>query len=481
MDTDGVIARLRAAPLWVATILATLTVFGPLAMDLYLPVLPELARGLETTASAAQLTVTTCLFGLAFGQLIAGPLSDRFGRRRPLVVGLLLFSVASLLCALSQSIGALVLFRLLQGLGGGVGLVIAQAAGRDIYEGPRLTRYFGRIIVLSGLAAVVAPVLGGVLAEFMSWRGFFLLLTGIGVVVTGAVLVGFAETLEVSLRVVGGLRGTWEHLRVLRSDRLYVGALVSSSLTSGAYFAYLSAAPFVLNEIHGLSPSRFALVFGINAAGFAAFGFLAGRASEWWGERLVFGVGLGMLIAAGLALSVVLVAPLPLVPTIVAFFLVASGAAAVSPPSTSFALVGYPELAGTASSFLGLARSRPGESRLRWSVWPAPRAWFRWRCWCSAVLWGRRWSSCGCCSPNPRPPGPRDRAALRHPAPRQQETVWWQSGLRARPGPVATGRYTHLRGGPDLPHATTSEPIRRCVAPTVAVPPTPERRRPPPG
>ena len=177
-------------------ILAALTVFGPLSMDLYLPVLSNLATDLNTPTSAAQLTMTACLFGLAFGQLLAGPLSDRLGRRRPLIAGLLLYTAASLLCAVSTSIEALIAFRILQGLAGGVGLVIAQSAGRDIYEGTRLTRYYGRIIVLSGLAAIVAPVLGGLLASMMDWRGFFVLLTVVGILVTVVVLVGFGETLS---------------------------------------------------------------------------------------------------------------------------------------------------------------------------------------------------------------------------------------------------------------------------------------------
>jgi DHA1 family bicyclomycin/chloramphenicol resistance-like MFS transporter len=352
--------RLRSAPAWIAVILATLTVFGPLSMDLYLPVLPNLADDLSTTTSAAQLTMTTCLLGLAFGQVLAGPLSDRYGRRGPMLVGLLVYTAASLLCALSPTIEFLVAFRLVQGLAGGVGLVIAQAAGRDIYTGSKLTRYYGRIVVLSGLAAIVAPIIGGLLATILAWRGFFVILTLIGVIVTAVVAVGFGETLPASRRVVGGLRTTWRHLRVLARDRLYVGATVSSSLTSASYFAYLAGAPFVLQEIYGLEPTQFAFVFAVNAAGFATFGFLAGRASERWGERRVFAGGLVLIATGGALLVVIWVAALPLVVTVAAFFLVAAGAAAVSPPSTTLALVDYPEYAGTASSILGVARFAAG-------------------------------------------------------------------------------------------------------------------------
>lgn len=148
----------------VPTILGLLTILGPAAMDLYLPVLPALAADLGASASAAQLTMTACLLGLALGQVVAGPLSDRYGRRRPLLAGLALFVIASAACAASASIAMLIGLRFVQGLAGAVGLVIAQAAGRDIYSGSRLTRYYGRIVVISGLAAIVAPVVGGQLA-----------------------------------------------------------------------------------------------------------------------------------------------------------------------------------------------------------------------------------------------------------------------------------------------------------------------------
>jgi len=352
--------RLRSAPIWIAVVLATLTVFGPLSMDLYLPVLPNLASDLGTTASAAQLTMTACLFGLAFGQLFAGPLSDRYGRRAPLLAGLLLFTAASVLCAISTSITALVVFRLLQGLGGGVGLVIAQAVGRDIYDGPRLTRYYGRIVVLSGLAAIVAPVIGGLLASVIDWRGFFILLAVIGVIVSTAVTLGFAETLPRRGRIAGGFRAIWSPIGVLARDRLFVGATLSSSLTSAVYFAYLAGAPFVLQNIYGLSPTYYALIFGINAAGFAAFGFTAGRAAERWGERRVFAAGLLLLVTSGITLTLSIAVALPLPLTLAAFFLISSGAAAVSPPSTTLALVDYPQYAGTASAVLGLSRFAAG-------------------------------------------------------------------------------------------------------------------------
>ncbi len=342
------------------SILALLTVLGPAAMDLYLPVLPALADDLRTSTSSAQLTMTACLLGLALGQVVAGPVSDRYGRRRPLIWGMVLFVVASALCAFSTSVGMLVAARLVQGLAGAVGLVIAQAAGRDIYDGARLTRYYGRIIVLSGLAAIVAPVLGGQLATVLDWRGFFVLLAGWGVVVLMAVLLGFPETLAADDRVAGGARMTGMHLQALVRDRLFIGSTVTSAFTAAVYFAYLAGASFVLQEIYALTPAAYSLVFGLNAVGFALFGFLGSRAAERWSERSALASGLAIITLGAAGLLVTATLDLAFPAALVSFFAVAAGAAAVSPPSTSLALRDYPHIAGTASSVLGVSRFAAG-------------------------------------------------------------------------------------------------------------------------
>jgi MFS transporter, DHA1 family, multidrug resistance protein len=344
----------------VPVILALLVVLGPASMDLYLPVLPALARDLGSSTSSAQLTMTTCLLGLALGQVIAGPVSDRYGRRRPLIVGLVTFVLASALCVFSTSVAALIAFRLVQGLAGAVGLVIAQAAGRDIYAGTQLTRYYGRIVVLSGLAAIVAPVIGGQLATLLNWRGFFVILAAIGGVVLLSIFFWFPETLPIPDRVTGGARSTGGHLRTLLRDRLFVGAMLSSALTAAAYFAYLAGASFVLQDIYAMSPAAYSLVFGLNAAGFALFGFLGGRAAERWSERLAFILGLAIIAAGAGGLFTTALLHLPLPFAIVSFFAVAAGAAAVSPPATSLALADYPQFAGTASSVLGVTRFAAG-------------------------------------------------------------------------------------------------------------------------
>src|SRR5918997_1673879 len=208
-------------------ILGMLSTFGPLSLDLYLPALPSLAAELEASTSAAQLTLTSCLVGLAVGQLIAGPLSDRFGRRPPLIIGLVAYALASLLCAFAWTVSVLIVFRLVQGLAGAAGLVIARAVARDLYEGRRLAIFFSRLVLISGLAPVIATVLGGQLSLVMGWRGIFGVLAGIGVVLVLAGLFGLSESLPPERRHTGGLGETVRGFGVLVRDRFFVGVALA--------------------------------------------------------------------------------------------------------------------------------------------------------------------------------------------------------------------------------------------------------------
>ncbi|MDF2492537.1 MAG: Bcr/CflA family drug resistance efflux transporter [Microbacterium sp.] len=149
-------APVRAPGRLLPALLLVLTVFGPISMDLYLPALPALTAEMRAVTSVAQLTVTACLLGLAAGQLIAGPLSDRYGRRGILLTGIVAYIVTSALCAIAPSIEVLLLARVVQGLAGGVGIVIATAAGRDIFTGSTLIRFYGSLTVVGGLAAIVS-------------------------------------------------------------------------------------------------------------------------------------------------------------------------------------------------------------------------------------------------------------------------------------------------------------------------------------
>lgn len=355
MPNSSAQSRSGARPL-LPTLLLLLTVFGPISMDLYLPALPALTAELGAATSVAQLTVTACLIGLAAGQLTAGPLSDRFGRRGILLVGIVAYIVTSALCAFSPTIELLIAARFVQGLAGGVGIVIAQAAGRDLYSGAALIRFYGRLTVIGGLAAIVGPLLGGLLNTVLDWRGLFVFLAGIGAGILVVTLVIFRETLPAKHRTRGGLGQTLRDFRTLIADRVFLGAVLNQGFLFAAIFAYLAGATYVLQDIYGLSPQAYAAAFALNSAGFMLFGFLSGRSSEKWSIPgtlsigiVVAGVGAAGLLASGLV-------AMPLWVVIVSLFALASGVAISSTPATTLALAEYPRMAGTASSLLGMVR-----------------------------------------------------------------------------------------------------------------------------
>jgi MFS transporter, DHA1 family, multidrug resistance protein len=206
-------------PAHTVVVLGLLTMFGPLSLDLYLPALPQLADDLNASTSAAQLSITTCLVGLAVGQLVAGPLSDRLGRKPPLMVGLSAYLVASVACALAPSAGVLAVLRLVQGLAGAAGIVISRAIARDLYSGRALMIFFSRLLLVAGLAPVIAPILGGQLSRIMSWRGIFGVLAGFGAVLLLAGWFGLKESLPPERRIVGGFRRTLQGYNRLFHDR----------------------------------------------------------------------------------------------------------------------------------------------------------------------------------------------------------------------------------------------------------------------
>lgn len=339
-----------------AVVLGLLTVFGPISMDLYLPALPALTADLQSTTSVAQLTITACLLGLAIGQVVAGPLSDRFGRRAPLLIGVIAYTLTSALCAVSPTIETLIAARFVQGLAGAVGIVIAQAAGRDVYSGGKLLRYYGRLTVLGGLAAIIGPVIGGQLVTVTDWRGVFLFLAAVGIGLLAASLAIFRETLPEDRRITGGVSHTLNDFRGLLADRVFLGAVLITGFSYSAIFSYLSGATYILQGSYGLSPQGYALAFGLNSLGFMIFGFVAGRLSERWSEHGTLTVGLIMAALGALGLLATALLHLSLAAIVLSLFTMVSGVAVTSPPATSLALKGYPDIAGTASSLLGLAR-----------------------------------------------------------------------------------------------------------------------------
>ena len=337
-------------------VLGLLSTFGPISLDLYLPALPSLAADLQTSTSAAQLSITACLLGLAVGQLLAGPLSDRYGRRRPLITGLALYLLASAACAFAPGIEILLVLRLVQGLSGAAGLVVSRAIARDLYSGRTLVLVFSRLIVVAGLAPVLAPVVGGQLSSIMTWRGIFGVLAAFGVVLLLAGSFGLNETLPTARRTAGGLGTTLRGFRRLLRDRLFVAVVAAAGLATASMFAYIAGATFVLQRLYGLSPQGFSFAFGANALGIMALSELGGRLARRWTPHRVLALGLIVNLAGAAAVLTTVLLGLGLAFLLVSLFVMVAAVGLILPTSTALALADYPDQAGAASSLLGLGQ-----------------------------------------------------------------------------------------------------------------------------
>jgi len=237
----------RSKRIWMAAVLGTLAGFGPLSIDMYLPALPDLAKNFQASQSLVQLSLTSFLLGLSSGQLLAGPISDIRGRRMPLLVGLALYFVVSLLCVFSPSIWVLIGLRFLQGLAGSAGIVISRAVVRDLYSGPELTKFFALLALVNGVAPILAPVVGAQLLKMVPWQGVFVVLSLVGLVMFFVVLFGLPETLEDDRKSAGGVRNTVSTFRKLIVDRSFIGYALAQGLVSAGMFAYISGSPFVVS------------------------------------------------------------------------------------------------------------------------------------------------------------------------------------------------------------------------------------------
>jgi DHA1 family bicyclomycin/chloramphenicol resistance-like MFS transporter len=343
-------------PAQTVVVLGGLTMFGPLSLDLYLPALPQLADDLNASASAAQLSITACLVGLAVGQLFAGPLSDRLGRKRPLIIGLVAYLLASIACALAPSATVLIVLRLIQGLGGAAGIVISRAIARDLYSGSALMIFFSRLLLIAGLAPVLAPILGGQLSLIMSWRGIFGVLAGFGAVLLLAGWFGLKETLPPERRIVGGFRRTVQGYNTLLHDRFFVGCALSSGLAGATMFAYIAGSTFVLQRIYGMSPQGFSFVFGGISLGLVAAAQIGARIALVWPLTRVLGLGLMINLFGATALLVTVITGLPMGVLIGALVVMVCAVGLIFPTANALAMADYPDLAGTASSLQGLSQ-----------------------------------------------------------------------------------------------------------------------------
>jgi MFS transporter, DHA1 family, multidrug resistance protein len=334
-------------------LLGALSAFGPLSMDMYLPSTPSIAASLHASQSLVQLTMSACLAGLAVGQLIAGPVSDSVGRRVPLLAGLAAFTVMSVACALAPDIGALIAFRFLQGLAGAAGIVLSLAMVRDLYDGPDLARILGSLMLVFGVAPVLAPVIGGQVLRVTSWRGVFGVLAGVGVALLAASW-RLPETVPPDRRTAGGFAQLRADSRALVRDRQYGANALAVGLSNAALITYISALPFIVEDAYRRSPQLFSLAFAINALGLTVMSQVGARLVRRRSPvTLVHAALAAQLLGGAGTLAAALTGHPPLIGLLVPLFVFVAAFGMVRPNAAAFALANQGGIAGTASAYLG--------------------------------------------------------------------------------------------------------------------------------
>ena len=334
-------------------LLGALTALGPFTIDLYLPAFPVLEEDFQTTAAAIQLTLTGTMIGFAIGQLVVGPLSDKVGRRIPLIVVTAVHVLASVGAAFAPSLELLSVARVLMGMGAAAGGVVAMAIVRDLFGGRRLVVMLSRLALVSGVAPVVAPLIGSWLLTLMPWRGIFVVLAAYGVLMLLSTILFIPETLPVARRQERGGSTVLQRYRSVLSDRVFIGVLIIGGMTFSGLFSYLSASPFLFQQTHGLDAQQYGLLFAVNSLGVVLGVQTASRLAARFGPQWVMAYSTSVLLIAGVAIVVADQLGLGLWGTVVPLFVFMTACGFTFPNVQVLALDRHGKAAGTAASILG--------------------------------------------------------------------------------------------------------------------------------
>lgn len=334
--------------------LGMLTAITPLATDLYLPALPIMPGELNTTASNIQMTIGIMTFGVALGQLFGGPISDTMGRKLPLIIGNLLCVISGIICAYAPSIEILLLGRFLQGLTGSVGVVISKAIARDFASGQELTKLFALLMMVNGLAPVLAPLVGGQLLLFTTWRVIFVILAVFStILLVGSLL--FRESLPKEKRITGGVNVAVKNYITLIKDKRFLGQTLIQLFAFGGFFAYISGSSFVYQNIFNLSAQEFSYFFGINSCGIILASAISSRVSNVITSKQLLTFSLWQLTISSLLFLIAMISGWPLIPVTTILFFAVCTVALFGSASFSMAMTNYGKMAGSASAILGFA------------------------------------------------------------------------------------------------------------------------------
>jgi MFS transporter, DHA1 family, multidrug resistance protein len=340
--------------LQLALLLGSLAILGPFTIDMYLPSFPTIVKEFGTTASFVQISLTSCLLGLGVGQLIIGPMSDVQGRKKPLLIFLIMYLVASAICAFAPNIYFFIVARFLQGFSAAGGIVISRAVVRDKFSGRELTKFFALLTLVSNLGPIIAPVVGGTILAFTNWTGVFIVLSVVGLVLFFTVFSKLEESLPTEKRVPSNIGQTFSNFGTLLKDRQFTGYAFTQGFIVAGIFAYVSGTPFVYQNIYGVSPQVFSLLFGLNGIGLILGSQAVGKFVDVISEKTFLIIGLTMSNLAGAVLLVALLLKAPLIAVVIPIFFFVASIGIIGTTSFSLAMESQGHIAGSASALLGL-------------------------------------------------------------------------------------------------------------------------------
>ncbi|MDP4549548.1 Bcr/CflA family efflux MFS transporter [Alkalihalobacillus macyae] len=342
--------------LGLAFLLGMLGILGPLNIDMYLPSFPGIASDLGASASLVQLSLTSCLIGLAIGQIVVGPYSDGQGRRKPLLLFIFLFAVSSILCAVAPNITTLVIARFLQGFTASAGVVLSRAVVRDVFSGRELTKFFALLMVINATAPMIAPMTGGaiLLLPFATWHTIFYFLGFLGLVIVAVIKFKLPETLPPEKRMPGTISQSVRTIGSLMKDRSFIGYALTIGFVHGGSFAYVSGTPFVYQGIYNVSPQVFSILFGINGLAIISGSYLIGRLSAFFHERSLLRTAVVTAVSATLFLLVMTIIEGPLATLVVPIFIYMTAMGMVLTSTFTLAMEKQGHRAGSASAVLGM-------------------------------------------------------------------------------------------------------------------------------
>jgi DHA1 family bicyclomycin/chloramphenicol resistance-like MFS transporter len=348
---------LRADTIALTALLALLTAFGPISTDMYVPSMPEVGRFFTADAPQVQLTLSGYLGGFAIGQIVYGPMADRFGRKPVLLVALALFCMASLVCAVAPNIETLIAARALQAFGAAGVVTLPRAIVRDLHSGERAANELARMGGIMSLAPVAASLLGGVMQIWFGWRASFLVITAIGVAATTFVWFALPETIQRRSTEPVSPAAIWKRYRTLLGDRLFRAHLGVAACCYAGLFAWISGSPFVLQGHYGLTAFQFAVVYAVACVGSLVGGMVSATVVMRMGLNRTIGAGSAILAASGIAMATALAAGLPPVEALMlTMFVYHTGMMLAMPAAIAGAVTPYPDIAGAACSLVGFAQ-----------------------------------------------------------------------------------------------------------------------------